>query len=130
MASYQGILYAGTGSVYGMSEDRDPDGTLGRVYSIQAGQIVSHENDIGGDWTHLTAVRRGAKLLLYVNGSLSASCTAPNDRLFDLSNTEPLLIGFGAQNYFTGAMSDLRLYDRALSDGEVKQLHANPATSK
>ncbi|MCC6127372.1 MAG: LamG domain-containing protein [Pirellulales bacterium] len=122
MASYRGILYAGTGSVYGMSEDRDPDGTLGRVYSIRAGQVVSHERDIGGGWTHLAAVRKGKALRLYVNGELSASCTASEDRIFDLTNAEPLKIGFGAQNYFTGAMSDLRLYGRALEADEVRQI--------
>jgi hypothetical protein len=125
MASYQGILYAGTGSVYGMSEDRDPDGTLGRVYSIQAGQVVSHEHDIGGGWTHLAVVRKGEVLQMYVNGKLSAACAAPKGRVFDLSNIEPLKIGFGAQNYFTGAMADLRLYDRALDVEDVKQLQAN-----
>ncbi|MCC6126996.1 MAG: hypothetical protein IT426_18715 [Pirellulales bacterium] len=122
MASYQGKLFAGTGSCRGATEYQDPDGTLGRVYAIRAGQVVSHERDIGGGWTHLAVVRRGAELQLYVNGSLSASCSAPEGRIFDLTNAEPLSIGFGAQTYFTGAIADVRLYDRAINSEEIKQL--------
>ena len=123
MASYQGRLFAGTGSCQGRAQDVDPEGTLGRVYAAQVGQVVSHEHDIGAAWTHLAAVRRGAELRLYVNGRLSASSSAPGGRVFDLSNGLPLVIGFGAQTHFTGAMADLRLYGRALEAEEVKQLH-------
>lgn len=35
---------------------------------------------------------------------------------------EPLQIGFGAYEHFDGLMSDMRLYDRALSPGEVAVL--------
>ena len=124
MASYQGRLFASTGSCRGRSADVDPEGTLGRVYAIQIGQVASHERDIGGGWTHLAAVRRGAELRLYVNGRLSATSVAPNGRVLDLSNRQPLAIGFGPQTYFTGAMSDLRIYDCALEEGDVKQLCA------
>jgi hypothetical protein len=98
---------------------------LGRVYAIQAGQVVSHEHDIGGNWTHLAAVRQAGELRLYVNGRLSTCSTAPKGCAFDLSNTEPLWIGFGAQTHFTGAMADLRLYTRALDAEDVKHLHAS-----
>jgi len=122
MAAHQGRLFAGTGSCRGRAAAQDPGGTLGRVHSLQIGQVVSHEHDIGGGWTHLAVVRRGAELQLYVNGGLSASSTAPNGRLFDLSNTEPLLIGFGAQTCFTGAMSDLRFYAAALEIDGIRRL--------
>lgn len=125
MASYQGKLLAGTGSCLGLTEDQDPEGTLGRVYSIQAGQVVSHERDIGGGWTHLAVVRRGPELRLYVNGELSSSADGPEHRVFDISNTEPLLIGFGAQTFFTGAMSDLRLYGKAINAEDIRKLCAD-----
>jgi hypothetical protein len=125
MASHQGRLFAGTGSCQGRACDVDPDATLGRVYAIRVGQIISHERDIGGGWTHLAVVRRRADLRLYVNGCLSACSAAPEGRVLDLSNSEPLLIGFGAQTYFSGAMADLRLYARALKAEDIVQIHAN-----
>ena len=126
MTSFQGKLYAGTGSCEGMSDDQDPDDTLGRVYEIQAGHVVSHERDIGNNWTHLAAVRRGSELKLFTNGVLSVTSHAPDQRVFDLSNSEPLLIGFGAQTYFSGALSDLRLYGKALTDADVRRLADKP----
>jgi hypothetical protein len=66
-------------------------------------------------------VRRGTELRLYVNGQLSSACQAPQDRIFDLSNSCPLRIGFGQQAHFAGAIADVRLYSRALEVDEVRQ---------
>ena len=124
LTSFQGRLFACTGSCIGRSEDVDPDGALGCVYALQVGQVVSHENDIGDDWTHVAAVRRGRKLRLYVNGVLSAVSQAPAGHLLDLTNTRPLCIGFGPQTHFTGAVADLRLYAAALTARQVRAIHA------
>jgi hypothetical protein len=122
-ASFQGRLFACTGACAGRAVDVDPEGTLGRVYSLQAGQVVSHEKDIGGAWTHLAAVRQGRQLRLFVNGQLVASTQAQEGRDLNLSNDRPLVIGFGAQGHFSGALADLRWYVRALDAKEVRQLH-------
>ena len=37
---------------------------------------------------------------------------------------QPLKIGFGEQDYFSGKIRDVRLYQRALSDGEVEVVHS------
>jgi len=89
---------------------------------------ASHERDIGGGWTHLAVVRRGADLRLYVNGCLSACSAAPEGRVLDLSNREPLLMGFAAQTYFRGAIADLRLYAGALKAEDIVQLYASRTT--
>jgi len=124
LTAFRGRLFASTGACRGRAVDVDPDETLGRVLACQAGQVVSHEQDIGGGWTHLAAIRRGKDLRLYVNGRLSASSQAPAGHTFHLANTQPLTIGFGAQGHFSGAMSDLRLYAGALSDAQVSELCA------
>lgn len=41
-----------------------------------------------------------------------------------------LLIGFGAQTYFSGAMADLRLYARALKAEDAMQIHANQTAQR
>jgi len=86
---------------------------------------ADHERDIGGGWTHLAVVRRGADLRLYMNGCLSACSAAPEGRILDVSNSEPLLIGFSAQTYFSGTMAELRLSARAPRAEDVIQIHAS-----
>lgn len=121
-SSFRGRLFAGTGSCQGRSLDAAADPSLGRVFSLQAGQVVSHERDIGGDWTHLAAVRRGRRLELYLNGRLTSSSELRDGAVFDLNNTNPLWIGFGAQNSFHGEMSDVRWYDGALDSAAIQKL--------
>ena len=122
VTAFQGRLFAGTGSCQGRALDAPVDPSLGRVRSIQAGQVVSHERDIGGEWTHLAAVRRGRDLELFINGKQSASSRLRPGAPFDLSNKAPLWIGFGAQNSFHGTLSDLKLYDGALTADAIRKL--------
>lgn len=122
LTPFQGRLFACTGSCQGRALDAQVDESMGRIYSLQAGQVVSYEHDIGTDWTHLAAVRQGEHLHLYVNGKLVATSELRSGPAFNLTNDLPMRIGFGAQNYFTGFMSDVRLYDGALQAEEVMKL--------
>jgi len=122
ITSFQGRLFACTGACQGRAIDVDPEETLGRVYSIQAGQVVSHERDLGDAWTHITAIRCDQQLDLFINGERSASSLAAEGYSFDLTNTRPLLIGYGAQAHFRGAIADLRIYREALAEEEVARL--------
>ena len=126
--AYQGKLGAATGSCYSRSEHQDAEDTLGRVHGFTAGQVCSHEYDIGGDWTHIAAVRQGQETRLYINGELAATARAPERTSFDLSNTSPLFIGYGTQTYFAGAIADVRLYDGVLDAAAVCQLSEHTAT--
>lgn len=122
MASFHGKLFAGTGSCRGRA-DTEADSSLGRIYALQCGQVVSHEHDIGGDWTHLMAVRKGRKLSLYMNGKYCETTLSECSTDFNLTNRVPLLIGFGPQSHFHGKMRDVRLYSRALGKEEIQLLH-------
>ena len=126
MAAFQGRLFAGTGSCISRAVDVDPDDTLGRVYAIELGQVLSHDCDIGGEWTHLAMVRQGQELRLYVQGELAAASRAPAGHTFDLANTRPLQIGSGAQGYFAGRIADLRLYAGALAEEQIREMGAGP----
>jgi hypothetical protein len=68
------------------------------------------------------AVKTGHQLKLFLNGKLAGASSSFDAGRFHLSNDKPLLIGFGARNYFAGFMKDLRIYDRALDRAEVKSL--------
>lgn len=41
---------------------------------------------------------------------------------YNLNSDKPLAIGFGAQDYFKGGLSDLKIYRGALSARQVNEL--------
>jgi hypothetical protein len=128
LTTHQGRLFACTGTCQARTEDIDPNFTAGRVLSCEAGIAASHEYDIGGEWTHVAAVRSKRDLKLYVNGKLAQSTPMPHHHHFHLGNAEPLRIGAGAQSSFDGAISDVCLFDAALGDSQIKQLSSTRHT--
>ena len=126
LTTFGGKLIASTGSCKGRAVDVDPDGTLGRIYALQTGQLVSHEFDIGNEWTHLAVVRTGGQLHLYVNGGLSQSSGNPGTHTFNLSTRQPLLVGSGPQSHFRGFIADLRFYEGSLDESEIRELSNRP----
>jgi len=83
-------------------------------------------------WDHVVAVmdRSLAIMKIYVNGALKASA-APPSSLYQ--TTEPLVFGnrknIGSSLYnlpLNGCIDDVRLFNRALSDSEVKSLYYYP----
>jgi|GEM_PF-5603526 len=76
-----------------------------------------------GQWYHLAAVYDGSELKLYSDGGLKRSCSA-NGTL--VSETQLLIgskTGLGKQNW-QGALDEVRIYSRALTDTEIGELMA------
>lgn len=76
-------------------------------------------------WRHLATVRRNGVLWLYVGGVLQESSTEQgvaykSNRLI-IGNSDP------GDNPFGGAIDDVRIYARALSDDEVEELAQTPS---
>ena len=118
---FRGRLFAGTSTCHGIaSEEPHPD--VGRVLSMEAGRNVSFDGDLGRTWRHVAAVRRDDRLRLFVDGQEAAESASLTPHPFDLTNDESLLIGMGTQCHFSGAVSDLRVYNRALSQRDVSAL--------
>lgn len=107
MTVFQGRLFCGTSTCHGNASDR-PHLQVGRVYSVEAGVNVSYDDDLGGGWHQIKFVRDAAELRLFIDGKLVSQSAAVG---FDLANNEPLRIGAGPQNHFSGALRDVRLYD-------------------
>jgi len=109
MAIHDGKLYAGTLP-------------SGHVYRVQAGHNVTFDRELPSGWHHVAAVREEGALKLFVDGQ-RATQSDPGD-LADYSiDTElPLRIGFGQHDFFDGALSDIRLYRRALTAGQLATL--------
>ncbi len=120
LTGYSGKLFAGIGS-YTSSVLDAPADRRGRVYAMQAGQCVSLDQDPGASWKHLAAVRRKGRLELFVEGKLAAEAVFSGSPC-DLSNAEPLRIGLGPTDYFSGKIQQVRFYRRALTSTEIGRL--------
>ncbi len=81
--------------------------------------------------THVVGVyEKGKRSCLYTNGVLASSTPIPDDTLF-LDSVYPLVSSLGMYEFvprpyagFRGILEDVRIYSRALSATEVKQLYA------
>lgn len=76
-------------------------------------------------WKHITWVRNGVNLLLYVNGVLANSVTTPgfldvsNNGVMSIANSPCLANG---EQRFAGRLDELRMYNRALTTAEVEEV--------
>ena len=94
-------------------------GTSGDVTNrINPGETVTTDT-----WTHVVLTWNGNKLKEYIDGSSTGKTdSTPSDPSDDMSN---LNIGrwSGGPDYFDGDISDVRVYNRALSRSEITQLY-------
>jgi len=70
------------------------------------------------EWHHITGTYDGSDAVCYLNGEEADRLSIPAIN----SSSDPLLIGQdGWLNVFDGVVDEVRIYDRALSETEVKQ---------
>lgn len=122
LTTHRDRLFAATGSSQARTIDLDPALTNGRVLACRVGHVVGHEQDLGGEWTHIAAVREGNTQRLYINGKLASESLAPAGQAFDLANPDPLRIGFGTTGAFSGAIADVRMYRGVFDANAVRAL--------
>jgi hypothetical protein len=96
----------------------------GEVFSHRAGASTLWGKTFPAGWKHVAATRSGDTLRLFVDGEEVASNTTADAGAFNLSTAGPLLIGSGPNAPFRGKLAEVRLYDRALSQEEVRALAA------
>jgi hypothetical protein len=82
-------------------------------------------------WNHLAMSYDGDMLKLYVNGAPTGGTKIGRPRTFGKGG-----IAFGRRQdnsgdgyHFRGAIDEVRLYDRALSDAEIRERFSNPQTA-
>ena len=92
-----------------------------RVF-FEAGKSATCDRELAPGWRHVAALKAGGVLKLYVDGQCVATSTSFKPADYDLSNAVPLRIGFGQHDYFCGRMRDVRLYNRAISEEEIRAL--------
>lgn len=79
--------------------------------------LQSNQYDVN-EWTLVTCVLSGDNMYLYLNGQLVEEGEAPGELM---TNEDQITIG----DSFKGAIDDLRIYDVALMDKEVKEIYNN-----
>jgi hypothetical protein len=84
-----------------------------------------------GEWTHLAATYDGSMIKVYFNGEVVGE-TEFSDSLS--TSTGPLFIGTKwsqapAGDEYNGIMDDVRIYNRALTQSELRRLGGNPTAN-
>lgn len=98
------------------------NGTIRFDFGNQWTTSVSLDND---QWNHIVLTRSGNTKIIYKNGVFKGSTT-----FVDLTDFNPALATIGCSqvngsnydNYFDGLIDDVRIYDHALSEREVRDL--------
>jgi gliding motility-associated-like protein len=91
-------------------------GTNSTDYVQLIGNVIVNDNK----WHHLTAVRNGTTLSIYVDGVLDVSQTITGSQ--NISNTAALAIGSSpacSSGWTTGSIDEVRLYDTALTQANI-----------
>lgn len=94
-----------------------PDGFFDSGYSVPT-----------DTWTHVVGVYNGSHIRMYTNGErLNSTKQSQNGDLSPLAQTFiGAYNGSGSlANWYNGSMDEFRMYNRALSDTEIKQLYFN-----
>ena len=89
------------------------------------------------NWHHVVLVRDTQNIIgmLYVDGILYASCDDPDPNL-DIKTQSFLRIGYGYyapgnyEKYFDGIIDEIRIYNRALSEEEIRALYEQGVTPR
>jgi pectate lyase len=91
---------------------------------------VANTNFITGDWVMITAVRDREEnsLKLYANAELQATVL---DNTWNISQKGDLYLGGDAEqnNFFTGIMDEVRIYNYAFDSSEVQNLYHETLTN-
>ena len=112
--------------VYALYSDTDTNRPSGHVVVGGTDLDVRGTAQVAANvWTHLAATFDGANLRFYVNGGLVATRAVAGSMS---ASTGALRIGGNATwgEWFGGLVDDFRVYNRALSQGEIQTDQANP----
>src|SRR3990167_85314 len=83
---------------------------------------------LSGEWTHFVITYNGSNIITYKNGGASTNSQAGNGNVDNTTYQNALRIGArnapgAATSFFPGSIDDARIYNRALSAGEVATLY-------
>jgi sialidase-1 len=125
------VRLVGKGSVakrnFGVWEEPgDGRRILWQIYAEEGGEVVSFYSKGTvevGRWHHVACVRRGKTAAIYLDGrkDSQADCAEGTPSITDAPVIAGLAPGTG-HTYLNGALDDVRVYRRALSEEEIAEL--------
>jgi len=94
----------------------------GKVFAYSQGHQAVWGQPLPNRWCHVTAIKSGQQLRIYVDGELVAKSHLDEQANFDLNCESEMRIGSGMNGPLNGRLSDMRIYNRALNDAEIEAL--------
>jgi len=125
MGSYTGLITTDIAGDSAWKIFRDVPGGGGYFRARYASTQSDYPNVSAGDWHHYGYVKSGTTLTLYLDGDLVVSDACPATH--SLVGTELAFGSYRIQNAkdglyrYNGLIDETRIYDRALSEDEVKR---------
>ncbi|HRN95790.1 MAG TPA: LamG domain-containing protein, partial [Chitinophagales bacterium] len=122
--------------------------TTAGIWSVANGLVAVMGANVGGnpagsyisvtykptlnEWHHVIAIADGTNLNLYVDGILRGQSAISGITATRSENTAPITIGGGRVNnqtaeYFPGIIDDVKMYNRGLSEAEMRNLYRSPS---
>ncbi len=80
-----------------------------------------------GSWHHVAFVFDGTNGILYVDGARAGATNFAGVHALNRFVTPLYVGGRGGQEYFSGAIDDIRIYGRALDSLEIRALYLEPS---
>ena len=122
------------GEEHGRPRDRVSPGNRKINFAANASVVTSASGQVNcngttplslNTWYLITASKDGSNVCLYVNGNLDKTCaytgTDTNSNTWQIAHHDYPTTEWSYQ--FDGRIDDVRIYNRALTAGEVKQLY-------
>jgi len=91
--------------------------------------VISTSTDYGdGNWHHIAVVSNDTDIRIYRNGVLDCTPVAHDEGVFN--NSAPFVVGSdwdvgAAVNFFDGLITEVAVFDRALSAAEILEIYEN-----
>lgn len=93
----------------------------------QLGYSNNHTQAVTGydfkNWNHFVFVYDGTNSKIYLNGTLLG--TSPKTWNTIVTSSNFTIGGFFGENFFDGALDDLKIYNRVLTQAEINNLYTN-----
>lgn len=105
-----------------------PEGRIQWSAGLDSGypMVMSNKSVADGIWHFVVGVYEPGRLTLYVDGNLEGVTTDGVPQVFAQAS-RPLNVarrnnGFGPDRYFRGTVGDVRIFDRALTESEIRNM--------